>query len=215
MGYPGENQGDYPVHEPVRKAAEALTFGADLVGEDFADVDPDDRALGKREEGDEADQQPDQQVLMLMSEEDVGYAAEAGCGAHRAHQEECFSADLVDHGHGDHGEQEICGADGYRLQVAGNLAEARGDKDVVDVVEDGVDAGELVEHADGNGEENREAIVPGEKGVARGMFGVDGLDDVLQFFFVIFLTDGAQDFAGFLDAFLLDQPAGAARNPEQ
>ena len=47
------------------------------------------------------------------------------------------------------------------------------------------------------------------------MFGVDGLDDVLQFFFVIFLADGAQDFAGFLDAFPLDQPAGAARNAEQ
>ena len=58
-GYQGEDSGDDGVHDPVREAAEALTFGADLVGEDLADVDPDDSALRKGEEGDEADQQPD------------------------------------------------------------------------------------------------------------------------------------------------------------
>ena len=51
------------VHEPVGKAAEALAFGANLVGKDFADVDPDDRALRESEEGDKADEEPDEQAL--------------------------------------------------------------------------------------------------------------------------------------------------------
>ena len=58
------------VHDPVGEAAQALALGAHPVGEDFAEVDPDDRALREGEEGDEADQQPDQQVLVLAGEED-------------------------------------------------------------------------------------------------------------------------------------------------
>ena len=40
-----EDERDRAVHEPVREAAEALSFSTHLIGEDFADVNPDDRAL--------------------------------------------------------------------------------------------------------------------------------------------------------------------------
>ena len=51
-----EGQRDDAVHEPVGKAAEALTLGADLVGKNLSDVDPDDGALREREKRDETDE---------------------------------------------------------------------------------------------------------------------------------------------------------------
>jgi hypothetical protein len=87
-------------------------------------------------------------------------------------------------------------------------------KDVVQVVEDRVDAGKLIEHADGNREKNGQTILPGEKDVVLGVLGVDRFDDVLQFFFVILLANQAKDLARLCDAALLDEPARAARNED-
>ena len=48
----------------MSETAEALTLGPDGVGKYLADVDPDNSALGKREECDVPDQRPDQQMLV-------------------------------------------------------------------------------------------------------------------------------------------------------
>ena len=71
---------------------------------------------------------------------------------------------------------EVGEADGDGLLVARDLAEAGGGKDVVQVVEDGVDAGELIECADGDGEKERVAVLPAEDGLVRGgvLFGQGG-----------------------------------------
>ena len=66
----------------MRQAAQTLTLGAHTVGKDLAQVDPDDGALGKREERDEAHQQPHQNALVLGAGEDVGDSAQAGRRAH-------------------------------------------------------------------------------------------------------------------------------------
>src|SRR5580704_11985448 len=104
MGDDGEDERDGAVHEPVREAAEALAFGADLIGENFTDVNPDDGALRKREEGNEADEEPDEEALVLLREENVGDAAETKRGADGTDQEERLAADLVDDRHGEHRE---------------------------------------------------------------------------------------------------------------
>ena len=64
----------------------------------------------------------------------------------RADQQQLLAPDPVDHRHRDHGEQQVRGADRYRLQIARDLAEAGLREDVVQVVENRVDAGELIEH---------------------------------------------------------------------
>src|SRR5208283_4376052 len=101
------------------------------------------------------------------------------------------------------------------LQIRGNLVEAGMGKDIVQVVEDGVDAGKLIEHADGDGKKNGQTILPGEEDVVLGMLGVDGFNDVLQFLFVILLANQTKDLAGLFHVTLLDEPARAARNEEQ
>src|SRR6185312_16656727 len=52
----GKREGNGSVHEPVREAAQALPFGAHGVGKDFRQINPDDCALGKCEEGDVGNQ---------------------------------------------------------------------------------------------------------------------------------------------------------------
>ena len=49
------------------------------------------------------------------------------------------------------GEDQVGGADGDGLQVGGDFIETGEGENIVEVIEDGVDAGELVEHADGDG----------------------------------------------------------------
>ena len=126
---------------------------------------------------------------MACSEEDVGDAGEAKCGADRADQEQRLPADTIDDGHSNHREEKVGATDGHGLEVAGNPAVAGGFENVVDVIEDGIDARKLVEHTDGDGEENRETIFPGEQGITGGVLGVDGLNDVLEFLLVVLLAD--------------------------
>jgi hypothetical protein len=61
-----EDQGDRERHDPVREAPEALASGTRHVREDLAEIDPDHSALREREERDEGDQQPEQEVLVLL-----------------------------------------------------------------------------------------------------------------------------------------------------
>jgi hypothetical protein len=76
-GHHRKNKGDYAVHEPVGEASEALTLGANAIGENLADVDPDNGALRKSEARDVADKQPHQQLFVVSRQENRGYTGEA------------------------------------------------------------------------------------------------------------------------------------------
>src|SRR5215469_17667650 len=54
------------VHDPVRRAAQALALGAHAIRENFADVYPDHCALRNGEESDVRDEEPEQIALMLV-----------------------------------------------------------------------------------------------------------------------------------------------------
>src|ERR1017187_6738114 len=81
VGHQREGEGDDGVHDPVGEAAEALALGADQVGKHFAEVDPDDGALREGEETDEADEQPDQELLALSGGKDDGHTGQTNGGA--------------------------------------------------------------------------------------------------------------------------------------
>ena len=72
-----------------------------------------------------------------------------------ADQQQCLAAELVDQAHAEEGGEQIDEADAHGLQRRRVGAEAGRGEDVVRVVEDRVDAGELVEEADRDGEEDR------------------------------------------------------------
>src|SRR5207253_10893004 len=101
------------------------------------------------------------------------------------------------------------GTDGNGLQVARDLAEAGERKDAVQIVQDGVDPGELIEHSDGDGQENGDAVFCGEERVALDVLRVDGLYDFSQLLVRIFFTGQAKHVPGFVRSSLLDQPARA------
>src|SRR5438270_12286364 len=91
----------------MREAAEALTFGAYLVREDFADVHPNDGALRERKEPDVADQQPYQQVLVASGKEYGGNSGETYSRSDGADQQQDLATKTVDDRHGQHGEHQV------------------------------------------------------------------------------------------------------------
>ena len=95
--------------------------------------------------------------------EDRGHAGQAHRRPHRADQQQRLAPDPVDHRHRDHGEQQVGGADRHRLQVAGDLAESGLREDIVQVIQNRVDSGKLVEHPDRNRQENRQPVLPGKQ----------------------------------------------------
>ena len=198
------------------EAAEALALGAHQVGEDLAEVDPDDGALRKGEEADEADEQPDEELFAGSGGEDDGDAGEADGGAGGAGEQQFLAAEAIDHAHGDDGEEQVGGADGHRLEVARDLVEARAFEDVVEVIENRVDARHLVEEADGDGEQDGAAVLVLEERFDFGaVFGLHGADDVGDFAVGIGLADAGEDLAGLFDVAAADQPARALRDAEQ
>src|ERR1022692_1362477 len=216
VGHQREGEGDDGVHDPMGEAAEALALGADQVGKHFAEVDPDDGALREGEETDEADEQPDQELLALSGGKDDGHTGQTNGGAGGAGEQQFFAAQAVDHAHGDDGEEEVGGADGHGLEVAGDFVEAGALEDVVEVIEDGVDAGHLVEEADGDGEEDGAAVLVLEEGFDSGaIFAFHGADDVGDFAIGVGFADAGKNLAGLLDETAADQPARALRDAEE
>ena len=153
---------------------------------------------------------------MARGRENIRNTAQAGGRTHRTHQQQQLAADPVDYGHRNHREQQIGGADRHRLQVARHFAETGAGENVVQVVENGVDAGKLVEHGERNRQQNRQPVLARKQALA-GMpvLGVDGGDDFSQLAFHVLRADGGQRLARFRHAALLRQPARAARNAEQ
>ena len=126
--------------------------------------------------------------------EDVGDEAEADTEADGSDEQKLLAAEFVDDRHGEQGEDEIGGADGDGLQVAGDFGCAGEGEDVVEVIEDGIDAGELAEHADGEGDDDGLEVLPGEQRVGgAGALQVDGGDDFVQFFLGLRHSGEAKD----------------------
>src|SRR5690349_8767334 len=97
---------------------------------------------------------------MTSREEYCRNSAETCCSAHRTNQKQSLAADSVNDRHGEHGEYQVRGADCHGLKVRRDFIKTRVREDVVEVVEDGVDAGELVKHSDGDSQENGQPVFP-------------------------------------------------------
>ena len=78
-----------------------------------------------------------------LAEAPLGHALEALVrgSAGSADQQQRFTPQFVDHGHADHGEDQIREANCNSLLISGNLTESGGRKDVVQVIENRVNAG--------------------------------------------------------------------------
>src|ERR1035441_7353307 len=105
------------------------------------------------------------------------------------------------------------GANGNGLRFSRDSAEAGLGEDVVQIVENRVDAGKLIEQANGNGKEYWQPVFAGEEGfVGMTVLGVDGFDDLAQLLLVVFFAYQLKHLARFVDPSFLCQPAGAAGN---
>src|SRR5690242_2593616 len=171
----------------MRKTPQTLTFSSHNIRKDFGEVNPDHGALRKGKGGYEADKEPDQQLFMLVSEEDGRHARQAYRRSDRTNQKEPFTSYAVDDRHGNHRKQKICPAHGHRLQVSRHLAKSRVRENVVQVIENGVNAGELIEHADAHGKKDGQGILAREKLLfCLALFEVNGLGNLLQVLLVVF-----------------------------
>lgn len=159
-----------------------MALRADVGGEDFAEVDPDNGSLGDGEGDDEANEEREEQMEMFAGVEDPGDAREREEAADGSDEKEGFAADFVDDGDADEGGDEVGESDDDGLDGAGDGVEAGVGEDVVEVVKDGVDAGELVEETDGDGEKDELAVAALEEGVlGEAAFGPDGFGDGVDF----------------------------------
>src|SRR5437773_6849042 len=95
---------------------------------------------------------------MAARKENVRYSAQTDGCAYRPDLQQRLSAHFVDNRHGQDCKRQVRGANGDGLQVARDLAEPCTFEDEVQVVENRVDSGKLVEHGDGNCQENRCAV---------------------------------------------------------
>src|SRR5271166_1428138 len=100
---------------------------------------------------------------MAVGEEDCGNTRQACGGSDRTDQQQFLAAEFIDHRHCDHGESEIGGSDRYSLKVAGNSAESGVSENVVEIIKNGIDARQLIEHTNAYCQENRESILSGEQ----------------------------------------------------
>src|ERR1700739_1287071 len=87
------------VDHPNGGAAERLPFEADLIGEDFTYIDPDDSARGERKAGNVLRHKENQRWAPMSGHEDVGDPTEPGDHAGAADSQQCPSSQLVDQGH--------------------------------------------------------------------------------------------------------------------
>src|SRR5207249_8576458 len=106
-GHHWKNAGNQRVHEPMSGAAEALTFRADEIRKDFAQIHPNDGALRESERSNESYQQPHQQLRVATGRENRRDTGKADRGSDRSCEQQLFAAEPVDHAHGDDREHKI------------------------------------------------------------------------------------------------------------
>ena len=92
-----------------------------------------------------------------------GRGTQADDVADRADEHQSAAAEVVDHGHRQHGEDQVRPAHGHRLQERGSAAGAGHREDGGGVVHERVDARELVEHGDRHGQQDRPPVLPLEE----------------------------------------------------
>ena len=100
---------------------------------------------------------------MLAGKEDDRDSGQARGGPDRTDQQKGLAPEPVNHRHRDHGEEQVSGADCDRLQVAGHLAEAGVGENIIQVIEDRVNAGKLVKHSNADRQKNRQSEFSGEQ----------------------------------------------------
>src|SRR6266566_1372013 len=152
---------------------------------------------------------------MASREEYCRNPAETRCGAHRANQKQSLAADSINDRHGEHGEYQVRSAYRHSLKIGRNLIEAGVREDVVEVIQDGVDARKLVKHPDRDRQENWEPVFPGEERIVGDMLRIDRHNDILEFLFVIFFASHAKYVTRLGYSLLFDQPPGATRDAEE
>lgn len=153
---------------------------------------------------------------MAVAEEDSRNSSQACRGSNRPDQQQRLAAEFIDHGHRDHGESQIGGSDGDGLKVAGDSAESGMSKDVVEIIKDGVDARQLIEHTDAHRQNDGESIFSGKQFFRRlPLFHVDGFDDFLQIALVVIVPRHLQNVPGLGHTSFFDQPSRTARNRKQ
>src|ERR1700751_5299749 len=152
---------------------------------------------------------------MAPCEEYCRDPAETCSGAHRADQKQSLAADSINDRHGEHSEYQVRSAYRHSLEIGRNLIEAGVREDVVEVIQNGVNARKLVKHADRDRQENWESVFPGEERIVGDVIRINGHDDILEFLFVVLFSGHTKHITGLGYSLLLNQPAGAARNAEE
>ena len=102
----------------MREAAQALAFGTRPLRKNFTQIHPYHRALREGEECNEANQEPDQILLMRLGPENVRDSKKTNRCAHRADHQQTFAPQLVNHSHSDGGEQQVRETHQHGLNIA-------------------------------------------------------------------------------------------------
>ena len=146
---------------------------------------------------------------------DGGRARQSDEETDRADQQQAFAADPVDQIQRRNREQEVGRADQDRLLIRRHFAEAGGREDVVDVIENGVDAGELIEGGDAERQQDGFAVFgPAQPPILRRADG-SFRQDCVFFRLRDAGRDLAQDFLRFGAPASQRQPARALRDGEK
>src|SRR5207248_5518739 len=125
----------------------------------------DDSALRKCKGSNKADKQPNQQLRATSCGEDGCYTGQTNRGSDCPCQQQLLAPESVDHAHRDQREDEVGEPDRDRLHITRNLVETGARENVVQIVENRVDSGKLVEHADRDGKDNGFPVTRLEKGL--------------------------------------------------
>src|ERR1700676_4946091 len=130
--------------DPVRKAAEGLTFGTMAVGKYLGDENPDDRSLANGVRGDEGEDTNRHDAVMLRKKS-PGNQTERADVSERADNEKRAATQPVNEPKANKREDEIGQADANGLQQRGFRAQPGKFKYARREIENRIDAGELVE----------------------------------------------------------------------
>src|ERR1700722_15221287 len=136
------------------ETAESLTFGAMAIRKYLGDENPDDRALPNRVRGDEGED-ADRNERKMIGKERPRDQAQRDDVAERADIEKSAAAQPVNQPEADKSENEISDADADGLQQRSLCPETGKFKDARRKIQNGVDAGQLIEERNQDSEHDR------------------------------------------------------------
>src|SRR5216684_3579445 len=118
---------------------------------------------------------------MASREENNRDTSQAQRRSHGTDQKQSLASNFVDDRHRYHGEDQIRTADRHRLKIARNLAETSMAENVVQVIKDGIDAGELVKHSNAHRQKDWKRVTPGEQPLGgQTPLNLNRFDNILQ-----------------------------------